>query len=96
MVSCSENEDTLVKKRIIQKIESDALGIMITDLRIESIEKVNDSTYKAKHSFSNPFFNRKVRLTRNYIFTADLDSIIAKVDLKSEMMSEGEWIEFGF
>ncbi len=84
--------DALVKKRITQKIESDAMG-MIKDLKIESIEKLTNSTYKGVHSFSNPMFKKQMRVTRKYTFTENLDSIIEKEDLKIEMKSEGEWVE---
>ena len=69
---------------------------MLKDLKIETVEKVNDSTYKAIHTFTNPMFNKEIRLTRNYIFTADLDSIKSKVEIKSEMKSKDEWIDMDF
>ena len=92
----SSSNDTLVERRIIQQIESDAWGMNIPNLKIESIEQVNDSTFKGVHSFSNPMFDRDVRVTRNYFFTADLDSITNKEELKTEIKSEGEWVETGF
>ncbi len=97
-VSCSGNKlegDSLVRKRIIQKIDTDGMG-MLKDIEIEKIEKINDSTYKGVHSFYNPMFDKDIRLTREYTFTADLDSITKKEDIKSEMKSEGEWVETGF
>lgn len=96
--SCGNNEsnrDSLVKKRIVQKIETDGMG-MIKDLKIVTVEKFNDSTYKGVHSFTNPMFDKEVRVTRNYTFTADLDSITKKEDVKTEMKSEGEWVKTGF
>ncbi|QDP47325.1 MAG: hypothetical protein Unbinned4388contig1000_44 [Prokaryotic dsDNA virus sp.] len=98
LVSCGNNEsnrDALVRKRIIQKIEMDGMG-MLKDLKIESVNKLNDSTYKGVHSFSNPIFNKEIRVTRNYTFTADLDSITKKEGVKTEVKSEGEWVETGF
>jgi hypothetical protein len=95
--SCGSNEskeDSMVRKRIIQNIETDGLG-MLKDLKIESVDKLNDSTFKGVHSFSNPMIDKEIRLTRNYTFTADLDSITKKIDLKTEMKSEGEWVETG-
>ena len=41
-------------------------------------------------------FDKEVRVTRNYTFTADLDSITKKEDVKTEMKSEGEWVKTGF
>ena len=65
------------------------------DLNIESIEKVNDSIYKGVHSFSNSMFDKQVRVTRNYTFTTDLDSITNIGEAKAEIKSEGEWIDTG-
>lgn len=96
--SCSNEKsdsNSLVKKRIIQKIETDAMG-MIKDLKIVNIEKLNDTTFRGIHTFSNPMFNKEVRITRNYIFTIDLDSITKKEDIKTEMKSEGKWVKTGF
>ena len=96
--SCGNNKsdsDSLVKKRIMQKIEVAGMG-MLKDINIESIEKVNDTTYKGIHSFANPILDNEVRLTKNYFFTIDLDSITGDEQLKSEMKSEGEWIEVKF
>ena len=91
--SCVDNNDSLVKKKIMQRIQITGLG-MLKDLKIESIQKVNDTTYKGVHSFKHPFLDLKdLRLTRNYFFTADLDSIKGYEVLKKEMKSEGEWVE---
>ena len=101
LISCGDNKsnsdsgDSLVKKRIKQKIEVAGMG-MLKDINIESIEKVNDTTYKGIHSFANPILDNEVRLTKNYFFTIDLDSITGDEQLKSEMKSEGEWIEVKF
>ena len=57
--SCGNNKsdsDSLVKKRIMQKIEVAGMG-MLKDINIESIEKVNDTTYKGVHSFANPILD---------------------------------------
>ena len=38
---------------------------------------------------------KKLRIKRNYIFySTKLDSIVEKVDLKTEMESQGEWVDF--
>ena len=98
LYSCGGNEsnsESLVKKRIIQKIESDGMGV-IKDLKIESVEKLNDTIFKGVHSFTNPMFDKEVRITRNYTFTTDLDSITNKIDIKTEMKSEGEWVKTVF
>ena len=96
--SCGNNKsdsDSLVKKRIMQKIEVAGMG-MLKNINIESIEKVNDTTYKGVHSFANPILDNEVRMTKNYFFTIDLDSITGDEQLKSEMKSEGEWVEVKF
>ena len=75
LTSCGGNGDSLVKKKIIQRIQIAGLG-MLKDLKIESIQKVNDTTYQGIHSLKHPFLDLKdLRLTRNYFFTANLDSI---------------------
>jgi len=45
------------------------------------------------HSCTHPLLNKEIRITRNYFFTADLDSITGDEELKYEMKSEGEWVE---
>jgi Tfp pilus assembly protein PilP len=93
-IACSTNSpDDLAKKRIYQRIDADAMG-MIPDLEIVSLERINDTTYKAAHTFTNPMINNKrMRITRNYYFTADFDSIINKEEIFTEMESAGEWIK---
>ncbi len=98
LVSCTgkkPNSDSLVKKRIIQKIEINARGL-IKELKIESIDTVNDSTFKGVHTFFNPIFDKSIRVTENYFFTTDLDSIKSEEHLKTEMKSAGEWVDTGF
>ena len=103
LISCSTNEsssnlsngEALVKKRIIQKIETAGMG-MLENLEIETIDKINDSTYKGVHSFTNPMVGKEIRVTREYSFTADLDSITKAKKLKTEMKSAGEWVDAGF
>lgn len=98
IVSCEEKKETgdsLARKRIIQKIDVDGMG-MLKDFNLETFKKVNDTTYLGIHTFLNPMINREIRVTRNYIFTSDLDSIIEKKDIKAEMKSEGEWVKTGF
>jgi hypothetical protein len=95
LVSCGGDSSpvALAKKRIFQKVDADGMG-MLKDLKIISIEMINDSTYKAIHTFTNPMMSKEMRITRNYFFTSD--SIKNKEDLKVEMKSKGEWIKAGF
>lgn len=98
IVSCAEKKETgdsLARKRITQKIDVDAMG-MLKDFNLETLKKVNDTTYLGIHTFLNPLVDKEMRVTRNYIFTLDLDSIIEKKDLKIEMKSEGELVKTGF
>ena len=37
---------------------------MLKDINIESIEKVNDTTYKGVHSFANPILDNEVGLQK--------------------------------
>ena len=91
--ACSDS-NSLVKKRITQRIDQKSMG-MINDLDIESIENVDAATFICVYNFSNPMVNKKVRLTKQYAFTTDLDSIIGVKDIKSEMKSGGEWVNVG-
>ncbi len=97
LLSCGNDSspEALAKKRIIQKIDSDGMG-MIKDLKIISVEMINDSIYKAIHTFTNPMMGKEMRITRNYFFTTDSDSIKNNEDLKVEMKSEDEWVKVGF
>lgn len=84
--------DSLVKKRIKQSIDIKGMG-MLKDINIESVEKVNDTTFKAICSFLNPAMNKEVRITRNYYFTANHDTITGSEDILTQMKSEGEWVD---
>jgi hypothetical protein len=97
LFSCGDKptEESLAKKRIFQKIDAAAL-FTIKDLEIVSVEKKNDTTYKAVHIFTNPILNREMRITRNYFFTLNTDSIKGQEDLNIEMKSKGEWVKAKF
>jgi|TARA_B100002019_G_C21040712_1_gene484337 PBP1b-binding outer membrane lipoprotein LpoB len=87
----------LAEKRIKQRIEADALG-MIDELEILEVRAgENDSTFYATHSFMNPMISKKVKLSRIYTLNAGLDSVIERVsDGPMYMMSEGEWVKTGW
>ena len=89
------NVKSIVEKRITQKIYIDAMD-MIKDLKIINVNKVNDTTYKAIYTFINKIVNKEIRVTRNYTFTINLDSITNEEDLKTEMKSKGEWSKAWF
>ena len=58
LFSCGDSDpNALAKKRIFQKVDSDGMG-MIKDLEIISVEKINDTTYKAVHTFTNPLIEK--------------------------------------
>jgi len=83
------------EKKIFQKIDVDGMG-MLEDLKIQSVEKVNDTTYKATHTFTNPMLDKEMRISRSYFFTLDGSSIIDYEDITVEMKSQGEWVKAGF
>ena len=86
----------LATKRIIQRIDADGMG-MLTNLEVFDVEQQDDSTFKATHTFLNPLVDRELKITRLYTLNAGLDSVVSKVNLgKTQMKSEGEWIETGF
>lgn len=97
IVSCggdkkSIDKTDLVEKRIIQKVEIDGMG-MLENVTVEKVDKINDSTFNGLYSFFNPVFKKDIRITKRFDFTADLDSIKDTETIKTEMKSEGEWIE---
>ena len=90
----SVNSNEIAEKRIFQKIDSDAYG-MIKDLEISELKQIDSITFEATHKFTNPMLEKKLRIKRNYTFySTKLDSIVEKVDLKTEMESQGEWVDF--
>ena len=95
LFSCGDSDpNALAKKRIFQKVDSDGMG-MIKDLEIISVEKINDTTYKAVHTFTNPLIKKEMRIARNYFFTIDGETINNKEDITVEIKSAGEWVKSG-
>jgi hypothetical protein len=93
LFSCGEaNPNAEFEKKIYQKIDVAGMG-MLEDLKIQSVEKVNDTTYKATHTFTNPMMKKEMRISRNYFFTQDGSSISDYEDLTVEMKSQGEWVK---
>ena len=90
-MNCSSENP--IEKRIYQSIDKNG-QFMLKNIKVESIDEVNKITFKAVHTFTHPMGDREVRITRNYVFTQNLDSIISQEDIKSEMKSKGEWVEF--
>jgi|CoawatStandDraft_6_1074263.scaffolds.fasta_scaffold29147_2 hypothetical protein len=96
LVACedSSSPDSLVKKRIFQHVDNDRMGTL-KDLEIVSVKKINDTTYEAVHTFTNPIVEIEMQVKRNYFFTTDIDSIKNKKDLKIEMKLKDEWVKAG-
>lgn len=90
----SGNNDptSIAKKTIKQNIDLAGMG-MLEGLKIESIKMINDNTFEAVHTFSNPLTKRKMRITNKYVLTSKLDSVVNKESIKTEMKSEGEFKE---
>jgi hypothetical protein len=86
------SEESLVKKRIIQNVETSSMG-MIKNVNVSSVEKLNDSIYLGIYSFSNPLIDKEIRITKEFTFTKDFDKITNSEEKKFEMKSEGEWVE---
>ena len=93
--SCDEpNPNKAFEKKIYQKIDASGMG-MLKDLKIQDVEKVNDTTYKATHTFTNPILNREMRITKNYFFSLDGETINGNEEISIEMKSQGEWVKTG-
>lgn len=90
-----ENPLDNIEKRIYQNVDAAGFGLL-EDLVIESIYRLDSVTFEASHTFTNPMMEREMRITNKYTFTSDLDSIINKEDVKTEMKSEEEWVDTGF
>jgi len=68
---------------------------MITDFKVYDVEQVNDSIFRATREFYNPMFEKEIKITEEYTFDSELNTIVESESIKSFMMSEGEWVEVG-
>lgn len=84
------NPSSIAEKTIKQKIDMDGLG-MIKDIKMESVNQIDGTTFEAVHIFTNPMVNKKMRVTRKYYLNSSLDSVMKKEDIKTEMETEGEF-----
>lgn len=81
---------SLAEKRIKQDLD---VVLMTIKYEIETLERMNDTTYRVVYSYYNEIVDKDVRITDDYYFTSDLDSIIGDINIKGEIKSEGEWVE---
>ena len=81
-------------KRIRQKIDAAGMG-MIKDFKVYDVEQLNDSVFRATREFNNPMFDKDIKITEDYTFDSELNTIIDSESVKSYMKSEGEWVEVG-
>ena len=96
LFSCGDSDpNALAKKRIFQLVDANGMG-MLKDLEVVSVEKINDTTYKGVHIFTNPIMNKEMRIARNYFFTIDGETINNNEDITVEIKSKGEWVKSGF
>ena len=84
---------SLVEKRIKQRAIVNGMG-MLKNVEVVIVEKINDSTFTAAHTFFNPITELETRTTNKYFFTTDLDSIKSAESIKTEGKIEGEWTSF--
>jgi PBP1b-binding outer membrane lipoprotein LpoB len=95
--SSDKNNKDLVEKRILQYIDKQAMGMLnMKNVKIEEIQKQDDTTYIGIRIFHNPAVDSKVRITTKYIFPLTLDSVKCSEDIKAEKESQGEWIDMQF
>jgi len=90
VASCTTGNN--IRKQIIQHIEAEGLGMVKVD-KISQPEHINDSTFKATHSFKNTLINQEVRITNIYYFNTDLSQIKTTETTKTELKSAGDWVE---
>ena len=79
----------------MQEVETSGMG-MIENINVDSISVINDSTCFARHSFLNKAINKEVRVLNKYSFNKGLKDLKNKEEVKTEMKSEGEWVEMNF
>jgi len=77
------------KEKIRQSIDAEGKGA-INDLYID-VEVLNDSTVRSIHTFLNPTTGQEMRITREYHFVNDFDSITSFRQILTERRSKGKW-----
>ncbi len=82
---------SLAKETITAFINADK-AIPKTDIEVLSVSLVDDSTYKAVHTFTNTILKREMRIERMYFLVSDLHKCKKKKDLNVEMKSDGVWV----
>ena len=82
-------------KRIRQDIDAKGMG-MLKDFKVYDVEQLNDSMFRATREFTNPMIEKEIKITADYTFDSELNTIINSETVKSYMKSEGEWVEAGF
>ena len=81
-------------KRIRQQIDAKAMG-MIKDFKVYDVEQLNDSVFRATREFHNPMFEKDIKITEDYTFDSELNTIVESLTVTSYMKSEGEWVKAG-
>jgi len=69
--SCSESNKyshSQVEKKIYKQVDFDTFILQHEESYVESLDKINDSTYKVVHNFTNPLTGVEMRTTRIYEF----------------------------
>ncbi|BDD03113.1 hypothetical protein [Aureibacter tunicatorum] len=89
-MSCNNRQH--LENKIIDRLEANSLGV-IKDFQIEKIEKIKSNRYKTIYTFSNPMNKAKIRMTRLYTFSNDLKEIISDENMKTELLTQDEWVE---
>ena len=97
IASCSSKseEELLVEKTVLAKIEKDGEGLL-QNVEIQSLEKKDKSIYVGVHSFLNPMFDAQVRVTNEYTFSSDFKTVIESKSIKTEKKTDKGWVDLGF
>lgn len=86
LINCVEISPTVRASKTIKKtIETNSEGMM-KNLKINTVELEDSTTFKAIHTFISPY-DKEMRVTGRYYLNSKLDSIIAKEDLRTEIKS---------
>lgn len=93
--ACQNTPEDNIEKIIKQKIISNGMG-MIEIKELTDLEKVDEKTYIAKHSFFNEMVKRDTRVTNKYFINDELSKVDSLENIKTELFIEGDWIDSGW
>lgn len=92
--NCFGPQDKKVKL-FKQRIDS-KFGGSVTPKNISEFKKINDSVFEISFEMFNYITNKELKAFTKVVFNKQLDSIISTHRIKTQIKSEGEWIDMNF